>query len=166
MNGGDCKILSSVDEIQYHHKQQHMNWIKCITEILEWFTAVALSAAVQPDGDQCPEAQAPAGTVQIPCQRAEPDTSDRPAVPHSASIGQPAVPRSTTISAHGGNRTQIPSEHRPRSNPPCKEFPVPGPAGTTKTHTSRYIQVFPFFRTCSISQTPKRPNRNVQRTFW
>ena len=47
-----------------------------------------------------PEAQAPAGTVQIPCQRAEPDTSDRPAVPHSASIGQPAVPRSTTISAH------------------------------------------------------------------
>ena len=47
MNGGDCKILSSVDEIQ------HMNWIKCITEILEWFTVVALSAAVQPDGDQC-----------------------------------------------------------------------------------------------------------------
>ena len=52
MNGGNCKILSSVDEIQYHHKQQHMNWIKCITEILEWFTVVALSAAVQPDGEE------------------------------------------------------------------------------------------------------------------
>ena len=84
-----------------------------------------------------PEAQAPAGTVQIPCQRAEPDTSDRPAVPHSASIGQPAVPRSTTISAHGGNRTQIPSEHRPRSNPPCKEFPVPD----LPTHPKRFLLI-------------------------
>ena len=74
--------------------------------------------------ESVPEGQVPAGTAQIPCQGAEPDTSDRPALPHSASTGQLAGPKSTTIYGHERNRTQIPLQHRHHSNRPYKGFPV------------------------------------------
>lgn len=53
MKNRECKILSSVDEIQYRHKQQHVDRIKCIADVLEWFAVITLSATIQPDGNQC-----------------------------------------------------------------------------------------------------------------
>lgn len=125
---------------------------------------VALSAAVQPDGDQCQKRALLAQFKFHAKERRNRIASDCPAVP----FGQYRAASCPKKHHHFRPCRKWEHKYRQNTNPvvsTMQEFPVP----QTCRHNRAHQQIHPgfsFFRTCSISQTPKGFNRNVQRTFW